>query len=258
MDRGSSVKDKATTPEATFEKYLGQWGRLVSTTNWEKGRILCEWRNELIESGAKAKLYSDEAWSRRVGNVTAQHVGRLRRVYERFGETSPTYEGLYWSHFQAAMEWDDAEMWLEGAVQSKWSVSQMRRKRWETLGDPNEPEPSDDDIVTADLDEDAPATVADNSPRSTAEEKDSARGKRSTSEDENEEEADPSATTISDEHVAAVRPFEELPEMPEDVADAFESFKLAILRHKLASWDEIARDDVIGVLDALRQLALAP
>ena len=33
-----------------------------------------------------------------------------------------------------AVDWDDAEMWLEGAVQSQWSVSAMRRQRVETLG----------------------------------------------------------------------------------------------------------------------------
>ena len=25
-------------------RFVGQWNRLVSTTNWEKGRIICEWQ----------------------------------------------------------------------------------------------------------------------------------------------------------------------------------------------------------------------
>ena len=77
--------------------------------------------------------YSDEAWAQLVGNVTSQHVGRLRRVHQRFGDDSTQYKGLYWSHLQAALDWDDAEMWLEGAIQNQWSVSQMRGRRWETL-----------------------------------------------------------------------------------------------------------------------------
>ena len=24
--------------------FVGQWQRLVSTTNWDKGRIICQWR----------------------------------------------------------------------------------------------------------------------------------------------------------------------------------------------------------------------
>ena len=43
-----------------------------------------------------------------------------------------------------------------------------------------------------------------------------------------------------------------------DLAEAFEAYKLAILRHKLAGWLEISRDDVLGTLDALKQLAVTP
>jgi hypothetical protein len=57
---------------------------------------------------------------------------------------------------------------------------------------------------------------------------------------------------------AAVRPFAELPALPADVSDAFEAYKLAILRHKLSGWQEISRDDMLASLDALGQLVLAP
>ena len=110
----------------------------MSTTNWEKGRIVAEWREALIEAAAPAAAYTDEAWSRRVGSVTPQHTGRLRRVYQRFASMREAYRGLYWSHFQAALDWDDAEMWLEGAVQNRWSISQMQGERSRTLGVPVE------------------------------------------------------------------------------------------------------------------------
>ena len=100
-----------------------------------------------VEADAPAE-YSDETWSRQVGSVTPQHVGRLRRVYERFGQVYDGYDdGLYWSHFQAALDWNDAEMWLEGAVQNDWSISEMRRTRWETLGGAAELQPREEDIV---------------------------------------------------------------------------------------------------------------
>src|SRR5690606_19485272 len=79
--------------------------------------------------------------------VSPQHVGRLRRVYERFGSSFESYAGIYWSHFLAALDWDDAEMWLEGAVQSGWSVSQLRRVRWEAMGSQPELEPEDGDVA---------------------------------------------------------------------------------------------------------------
>jgi hypothetical protein len=111
---GSDVSDVASKP------FIGRWNKLSSETNWEKGRILLEWRNALIAAKAPSSQYSDEAWANRVGLVTCQHVGRLRRVFERFGETHGEYPNLYWSHFWAALDWDDSELWLEGASQSRW------------------------------------------------------------------------------------------------------------------------------------------
>ena len=143
-----AVLDEASLP---FE---GRWNRLISRTNWEKGQIIYQWRAALKTAEAAATEYSDEAWSLRVSSVTGQHVGRLRRVYERFGEVHDQFEGLYWSHFQAALDWDDAEMWLEGGIQEHWSVSQMRKSRWEALGAPEELKPSDKDLVVAELNED--------------------------------------------------------------------------------------------------------
>ena len=42
------------------------------------------------------------------------------------------------------------------------------------------------------------------------------------------------------------------------LTDAFESFKLGILRHKTASWQEVSCADVLRSLDALKALATAP
>src|SRR4029079_8558432 len=114
-----------------------------------------EWRQAMVDAESPAAEYSDDTWSRRAGNVTGQHVGRLRRVYERFGGVFQDYPGLYWSHFQAAIDWNDAEMWLEGAIQNRWSVSEMRRERWQAFGGWEEQRRQDGEIVAAELDEDA-------------------------------------------------------------------------------------------------------
>ena len=120
---GTLVKDtEEQSSDDVALRFVGQWNRLISTTNWEKGRIICEWRETLMTDGVPVMQYSDEAWAQLVGNVTSQHVGRLRRVFQRFGDVFDQYEGLYWSHFQAALDWDDAEMWLEGAIQDRKSV----------------------------------------------------------------------------------------------------------------------------------------
>ncbi len=145
--------------ELVEQPFVGRWNQLVSQTNWEKGQIISQWRAALIESGAPASQYSDEAWARRVGGVTASHVGRLRRVYEAFGDTYQTYRGLYWTHFLVALDWDDAPLWLEGAAQSGWSISAMRQQRWEATGADEATRASESNLAATDVDEDFDETV---------------------------------------------------------------------------------------------------
>jgi hypothetical protein len=254
--------------------YLGRWHRLVSTTNWEKGRIIHEWRQALVDSDAPAAEFSDDAWSRRVGSISGQHVGRLRRVYERFGAVHNDYAGLYWSHFQAAIDWNDAEMWLEGAIHNHWSVADMRRERWEAFGGV-EPSPATlVETTTADEDEDAvssewqrpspeltngehrgldegelQAPPAETSSKSADDRRGRAGSSDSDPRDENEKHSPPPEP---------VRPFADLPALPDDLNEAFESFKLAILRHKSADWREVTCDTVLRCLDGLKSLAIAP
>ncbi len=250
--------------DSTSEQYLGQWKRLVSTTNWEKGQIIFEWRAALVANEAPVSEFSDEAWSRRVGNVTPQHVGRLRRVFERFGGTRDDYAGLFWSHFQAALDWDDAELWLEGAVQSDWSISEMRHKRWETRGAIAEEEPCDEQASDAPWDEDSEPVDAAEVTTGTmgavrSPEGGGSKGNSNDSDADDEEESADTAPSYASEPVAeVVRPFASLPPLPPDVNDAFEAYKLCILRHKMGGWQEFSCNDMLDSLEALKQLALAP
>ena len=43
-----------------------------------------------------------------------------------------------------------------------------------------------------------------------------------------------------------VRPFDQLPELPENIAQAFETFKLAILHHKGNNWKDISPGKPVG------------
>src|SRR5262249_50451140 len=66
------------------------------------------------------------------------------------------------------------------------------------------------------------------------------------------------STDAGDVAEPIIRPFAQLPTLPDDVADAFEAFKLCILRHKLAGWEEISRGDLLATLDALKEFAAVP
>ena len=218
-------------------------------------------------SDAPAAEYSDEAWSQLVGDVTAQHVGRLRRVHERFAKTWQSYEGLYWTHFLAALDWDDAEMWLEGALQNHWSVAKMRRQRWETLGSVAADEPLDAQIVAeeADLDpfleagtpsdlyiEDVENVARLKLPRPHTRipaGRNNRKRKRTTDRIVEPIIALPSGV--------AAEPLESLDDFPEDFVDAFEDFRHVILQHKKSGWQELTREDVLQSLESLRLVVLS-
>jgi hypothetical protein len=269
LDAVATATTAATTdapPADVAGQFVGQWNRLVSTTNWEKGRIICQWREALELAGAAVTAYSDEAWSQLVGNVTSQHVGRLRRVFQRFGAVFDQYEGLYWSHFQAGLDWDDAEMWLEGAIRNDWSVSQMRGKRWETLGNAGDPPP--DAAAASELDEDATAPDGEAASAAVGAAKtaqtppweapvNDAEGSDEESAESTDDESDESAAAApkskSRKSLAV-----DVDDLPDDLADAFEQFKLAIIAQRRLGWSETTPAAVMECLDALRELALAP
>lgn len=245
-------------------QYVGRWCRLVSTTNWEKGRIICLWRDDLIAAAQPATSYSDEAWSQQVGGVSPQHVGRLRRVAQRFGETRDKFPQLFWSHYLAALDWDEAEMWLEGAVQNRWSVAQMRKQRAETLGLVDELGPTADSVQAV-----SDAWSAEEGTYEAAEpaaetwlDPDDGRAESSRDENRTREEADAAPWDVtaegdtgpSDEPARPFAGLAQLDALPEDLSTAFESFQIAILRHKLGGWVEVRPELVSTSLDHLKQL----
>lgn len=254
----------ATAEPATEEisvPYLGRWQRLVSTTNWEKGQIILQWRADLEQQDRPAADYSDEAWSRIVGGVSAQHVGRLRRVAERFGDSYETYSGLYWTHFLAALDWDDAELWLEGAVQNKWSAPKMRSARWDANGVDAAEQAAAPPILEEEFDGDSDPAVADSAARvfdgevsavSDADDSDAANAAF--------DEAAPwdDGEAADQEQPELVQPFAGLERLPPDLEEAFETCRGAILRHKMSGWRDVSADAVLSHLEGLKHLALAP
>ena len=263
--------DSVVVSEETQQQsapFIGKWNALISTTNWEKGRLICQWRDALIDQGAPATEYSDEAWSQLVGGVTPQHVGRLRRTSARFNDDYGDYQGLFWSHFYAALDWDDAEMWLEGAVQSKWSISGMRQQRWETMGKVESDRPQDGDIVSIEMQEETQSLALSENKRNNDKEyiegpvhegpdfgdqDESGRSEKQDSVDDNPaQESEP-------EKPHQIKPFEAFTDLPDDVMEVAGQFKVAIIKHKLNDWQEIEKDQMLGLLDALKQLAtIAP
>jgi hypothetical protein len=267
--RAAEVAPLSEQAVSASQPFVGRWNHLVSTTNWEKGRIIGQWREALVAAQAAASEYSDEAWGQLVGGVTGQHVGRLRRVFQRFGDSHENYRGLYWSHFQAALDWSDAEMWLEGAVQNGWSVARMREQRWETLGKVEADRPNPAEEVASEKDEDfEPARTREPTPDAITGEYGEVAGPLREGPDFGDDShgsqhregnaAGDSEPGASSAPVELVRPFEHLPTLPDDLAESFDTLKLAILHHKTAGWKETTPEAVLQTLEAMKSLVLAP
>lgn len=269
-DNAPEVQPVSEKTHQQSQPFIGQWNQLISTTNWDKGVIICQWRKSLEDQFADPGEYSDEAWAQLVGGVSSQHVGRLRRTSERFGHVFQEYSGLYWSHFYAALDWDDAEMWLEGAIQNKWSISQMRHQRWETMGKVAQDRPQDSDIVTLEMAEETQSlALAEKTEADRNNDRDYIEGPVHEGPDfgDEGEPSSASTTTAGEESTDTdgadaepakphqIRPFESFKNLPEDVMDAANEFKVVIIKHKLGDWEEIDRDEMLGLLDALKQLA---
>jgi len=267
----STTQDDPQSPEITSpeiaQPYIGQWNQLISTTNWEKGRIIGQWRAALIESGADSSQHSDDAWSRGVGGVTAPHVGRLRRVFDRYGSTYQTYKDLSWTHFLAALDWDDAPLWLEGASREGWSVSGMREQRWQAHGAVASQRPTSSQIIEVDTDEDVVVPAQGDRTKAYGDEPGAAAGKTYDNADFGEEEEltslagsgnSPDSIDVNDAGTAtSVQPFAGLPELPDDLSDAIETLKLAVLRHKTSQWEKTDMATVQRYLDAVTVLMSA-
>jgi hypothetical protein len=285
--RDASDADDSCDPEllqATSAPFVDAWQALVSQTNWGKGKIILAWREALVAADAPVSEYSDEAWATLVEHsVTGQHVGRLRRVYQQFGAVQNDYANLSWTHFQIAMDWSDAEMWLEGAVQEKWSVSSMCENRWEATGAAASDKPQASDIIYAELDEDtiAPFQPAKEPNSSTYAPGDSTiRGSYDQAAGTQgfegpdfgdasyqqssgataaaaapSDNLDGAPRVVTDEESAAtVQPFKDLADLPDDLQDPLDNLKIALLQHKANHWESVSEATVVGHLQGLIQM----
>ena len=176
---------------------------------------------------------------------------------------------------------DDAELWLEGAVQNKWSVAQMREQRWEATGADASQKPKEEDITHSVIDEDYLAPAIGRDGGRPYKESDSQNYQGSTGPvydgpdfgDGSEKTPTAASSTTGIDAVpreveaefgmatadeTPVQPFRDLATLPEDLAEAFDMFKLGILRHKSAQWEHVKLEAVLSNLDALKQLATAP
>lgn len=267
----SSESSGLDNSDSQSQAFVGRWHRLSSETNWEKGRIIAQWRAALIASGVPANQYSDEAWASRVGHVTCQHIGRLRRVYDRFGESYGEYPKLYWTHFWAAIDWDDAELWLEGASRSRWSISKMCRMRAESMqlaegqtidsvvsNETTRIESETDDGFVSQVTQSAEIEDSQDPSKERYESSPLDEGPDFGDEEQGNglEQASSASTNtepdLSSETTATKNPFEGLGNLPLDIVEAIDPLKLCILRYRANEWSGFSKSQMLDLIEALK------
>lgn len=94
----------------------------VSRCNWEVGECAAVWTKRF------SRGRTDGDFAELVG-LSADQVYQRRRVWETFGDVNHNYGGLKWSHFYAAITWDDAAECLQWAQDIGATVAEMRAWR---------------------------------------------------------------------------------------------------------------------------------
>ncbi len=265
-DEEESADDAAMNSpviEEVSSDFVSSWNRLISMTNWEKGKLIHNWRTKLVENGLPRQVYSDESLAKRLGNVSGQHIGRLRRVYERFSGTFEQYTGLFWSHFQAVLDWDDAENWLADASENQWSVATMRLQRWESIGSPAGQRPNDADIVMSEPDEDVNPyndsdTVLDGNRKGVEPNRDKDKKKKGSGGDSGNASGGPGDDDLGDfsSPAEAFAQMKQMKDLPEDLREAFEQLKIVILSHKVSGWREVEPQRILTFLNAMKVVVM--
>lgn len=94
----------------------------VSQCRWVVGECAFKWTQRY------ARGRTDADFAALIG-LSGDQVYQRRRVWESFGRQKGQFAGLKWSHFYAALNWDDAQDCLHWAEEMGATVAEMRAWR---------------------------------------------------------------------------------------------------------------------------------
>jgi hypothetical protein len=106
----------------TEEQLVQRAQQAVSRCNWEIGECAAAWTQRY------ARGRTDADFGALIG-LSGDQVYQRRRVWETFSDVASRYERLKWSHFYAALNWDDAAECLQWADDMQATVAEMKAWR---------------------------------------------------------------------------------------------------------------------------------
>jgi hypothetical protein len=139
FQEGFSAMSTTVAPAAESEAALIHRAQsAVSQCNWDVGECAALWTKRF----ARGRTDADFA---NLIHLSPDQVYQRRRVWETFGDVRDEYGQLKWSHFYAAITWEDAAECLQWAQDLGATVAEMKAWRRAQRGE---------DLTTAAEDED--------------------------------------------------------------------------------------------------------
>jgi hypothetical protein len=122
----------------TEDQLIHRAQQALSRCNWEIGECAAQWTTKF------ARGRTDGDFGALIG-LSGDQVYQRRRVWETFSDVHDQYSQLKWSHFYAAINWDDSAECLQWANDMGATVAEMkawrRAQRGEDLSQPAAEEP---------------------------------------------------------------------------------------------------------------------
>lgn len=114
--------------EETEQQLIDRAAAALSRSSWEIGECAALW------TARYAYGRTDEDFGQRIG-LDGQQIRQRRAVWETFADVRDSYPCIKWSHFRAALAWDDAAECLAWANENEATVAEMNAWRRMQHGD---------------------------------------------------------------------------------------------------------------------------
>ena len=122
------------------EQLVSRAQEAVSQCRWVVGECAARWTERY------ARGRTDGDFAALIG-LTGDQVYQRRRVWETFAEARGDFSRLKWSHFYAALNWDDARDCLKWADETHSTVAEMRAWRRAQRGEDLSADPLEDEQI---------------------------------------------------------------------------------------------------------------
>ena len=137
---------EAAPKQETEEQLVVRAQQALSRCNWEIGECAALWTQRY------AKGRTDADFGAQIG-LSGDQVYQRRRVWESFADVRSEYPQLKWSHFYAAINWEDAAECLQWANDLGATVAEMKAWRRSQHGEDLSESRSEDEEAPFGLDD---------------------------------------------------------------------------------------------------------